>query len=637
VTAVAAGASHGLALDTDARLWAWGENSHGQLGDGTTTERQTPVQILTEVTAVAAGASHGLALDTDARLWAWGENTHGQLGDGTTKDSHTPLQVLTDVTVIAAGATHSLALQRDGSLWAWGENTHGQLGDGTATERSTPILVLTDVTTVAAGARHSLARKTDGSLWAWGENAYGQLGDGTLTDRPAPVPVEFQHRDNQATTVVRHAALTPASRVVHPASSTSSTLLSETNHASFSASTTVNGCSGSTDAAGTIAAECTANATVGNDCQAAPLTIDTATFAAGTHTRVSQTSIATSGTVTIQTGANVTFRAPLHRYGSGLRVASGAVLSAQAGAVTCPPPILWVAKIGPGTVISTPAGIDCGAICSAPFPAGTSVVLTATAGTDYQFASWTGCDSSSGTSCTLAMSAAKIVKATYAKIIAINPLNDTGTDWCQSGDLRIADCPVAGYPNQDAEGGRDYTSRDDSDGHAGFSFTKLDGDGNPLSTSANDWSCVRDNVTGLTWEIKTNDLGLRGMDWTYSWYNPDATSNGGWEGYQRGGWCNSSSPCDTDGFVRAVNAQGLCGARDWRLPTEMELLSIVNNTTVDYSWFPNTPSGSSDKFWSTSPDASDSNDAWLVSFVSGSIDINTKKYAYHVRLVRGGR
>jgi len=186
---LAAGWYHSLAIKTDGSLWAWGYNGAGQLGDGTTTQRLTPVQVLTEVAAVVAGFEHSLAIKTDGSLWAWGVNYYGGLGDGTTTNRSTPVQVLTGVAAVSGGGYHSLAIKTDGSLWAWGANVYGQLGDGTRTNRSTPVQVLTGVAAVEAGYEHTLALKTDGSLWAWGDNGYGQLGDGTTTDRWTPVHI----------------------------------------------------------------------------------------------------------------------------------------------------------------------------------------------------------------------------------------------------------------------------------------------------------------------------------------------------------------------------------------------------------------------------------------------------------------
>ena len=195
VTAIAAGYLHTVALKTDGTVYAWGSNSFGQLGDGTTTERHAPVQVstLTDMTAISAGRYHTVALKTDGTVYAWGYNYYGQLGDGTTTDRHAPVEVssLTDVTAIAAGRNHTVALKTDGTVYTWGWNSNGQLGDDTTTDRHAPVEVssLTDVTAIAAGFRHTVALKTDGTVYAWGLNNVGQLGDGTTTERHTPVQV----------------------------------------------------------------------------------------------------------------------------------------------------------------------------------------------------------------------------------------------------------------------------------------------------------------------------------------------------------------------------------------------------------------------------------------------------------------
>jgi hypothetical protein len=142
IPTITAGDSYSLALRGDGTVWAWGRNSYGQLGDGTTIPRSTPVQVsgLTGVTTLAAGFNHSLALRSDGTLWAWGANS-GRLGDGTTTHRSTPVQVsgLTGVTALAAGQSHSLALRSDGTLWAWGANFHGQNGDEIGRIRLIPI------------------------------------------------------------------------------------------------------------------------------------------------------------------------------------------------------------------------------------------------------------------------------------------------------------------------------------------------------------------------------------------------------------------------------------------------------------------------------------------------------------------
>ena len=152
VTAITAGYFHTVVLKNDGTVWAWGGyNNNGELGDGTTNSSSTPVQVvgpggtgfLTEVAAIAAGGYHTVALKNDGTVWTWGYNVNGQLGDGTTDNSSTPVQVteISDVSVIHAGFSHTLAGKSGGAIWAWGDNSKGQLGDGTTDNRLTPVIV----------------------------------------------------------------------------------------------------------------------------------------------------------------------------------------------------------------------------------------------------------------------------------------------------------------------------------------------------------------------------------------------------------------------------------------------------------------------------------------------------------------
>jgi len=194
----AAGAyRHSLAIQSNGTLWAWGNNGSGRLGDGTTTQRTSPVQIGSSATTwsqVACYTFHSLGIQSDGTLWAWGGNSHGQLGDGTTTLRTSPVQIGSSSTTwsqVACGRTHSLGIQRDGTLWAWGDNYYGQLGDGTTTRRTSPVQIGSgsDWSQVACGSSHSLAIQSDGTLWAWGDNHNGRLGDGTTTDRTIPVQI----------------------------------------------------------------------------------------------------------------------------------------------------------------------------------------------------------------------------------------------------------------------------------------------------------------------------------------------------------------------------------------------------------------------------------------------------------------
>ena len=193
---VAGGATHTLVVrTTDNTAWAWGANSDGQLGDNTTTQRKTPIQVsgLTGVVAVAAGAKHSLALTSAGVLWAWGDNASGQIGNGNNTDQKLPVQVMTGVSQIAAGDYHSIALKSDGSVRVWGANGEGQLADGGTTNRNTPYQVtgLGLVNTIAGGGNHTLVvLAAGGALKAWGKNTNGQLGDGSTYARAtSPVAV----------------------------------------------------------------------------------------------------------------------------------------------------------------------------------------------------------------------------------------------------------------------------------------------------------------------------------------------------------------------------------------------------------------------------------------------------------------
>src|ERR671921_406730 len=187
---------HSLALKIDGTgettVWVWGRNDFGQLGVGTTTTRRNaPVQVggLSSVQDIAAGHSHSLALKSNGTVWAWGKNEYSELGDGTTTDRSTPVQVLSEVKAVAGGQLYTLALKNDGTVLAWGRNNFGQLGTGTTTDSNTPVQVLSDVKAIGTGYAHSLALKNDGTLWAWGKNEFGELGAGTTTNRNTPVQV----------------------------------------------------------------------------------------------------------------------------------------------------------------------------------------------------------------------------------------------------------------------------------------------------------------------------------------------------------------------------------------------------------------------------------------------------------------
>ena len=243
------------------------------------------------------------------------------------------------------------------------------------------------------------------------------------------------------------------------------------------------------------------------------------------------------------------------------------------------------------------------------------------------------------------------------------PLNDTGITLCgdyaynnSGANQNNLDCAAVGATQttagidanndpvpagQDAVYGRDALATKGQlskvgYGPAGFDYTKLDANGDDLPEEATDWNCVRDNVTGLIWEVKTTS-GLHSASNTYTWYS--TTNHGGNVGTQNGGSCFDSA-CDTKAFTEAVNNEELCGFSDWRMPSTSELSQLVHrgryNPAISTELFPNTQSS---HYWSSSPVASDSSyGAWLVYFGDGVMgSYGYKGNSFSVRLVRGGQ
>ena len=327
--------------------------------------------------------------------------------------------------------------------------------------------------------------------------------------------------------------------------------------------------------------------------------------------------------------------------------------------------------------------------------------VTATAGTDYIASSGTLIFNASETSKTITLqvkgdsvvetdekfslnlsnvSANAVLGTATSSVIILDDdasgrLNDTGIINCSNADANDLICNdvSAGtdlYPGQDAETGRDALAvagqlTKVGGGRAGFDYTKFDVNGIPLVNQTDNystmpWGCVKDNNTGLVWEVKTpgGAGGLRDSNYTYSWYNSDPATNGGSVGTADGGVCAGGSGCDTEKYITDVNATNLCGYNDWRLPDLKELRSIVDYSAtvpgpaIDTNYFPNTgeiPYRVPAAYWSSSPDANCSDCAWDLNFDKGDdgdsgdalksgidphVPSNTPPY---VRLVRGGQ
>lgn len=197
------GLRHSHAIDSSGRLWGWGFNTNGQVGiNSTITARYGPVQVGTGSTDnwsyVTNGRFHTIAARSDGTLWAWGQNTSGQLGDGTVTNRSSPVQIdsgLTSWTRIACSSNNTAIIRSNGTLWIWGGNFRGQLGQGNTTSASSPVQVGTDTdwVDVSTSSETTFAIKTNGTLWGWGRNdvsfttLFGQWSAATNVSSPIQI------------------------------------------------------------------------------------------------------------------------------------------------------------------------------------------------------------------------------------------------------------------------------------------------------------------------------------------------------------------------------------------------------------------------------------------------------------------
>lgn len=245
--------------------------------------------------------------------------------------------------------------------------------------------------------------------------------------------------------------------------------------------------------------------------------------------------------------------------------------------------------------------------------------------------------------------------ATLSPTAQAASLPDTGQTLCDNGANALVACSntntgdASTMPRQDARFGRDPANAAGvvtkvGGGAAGFDYTQLDSSGVALGSPSTDyattpWDCVQDNITGLMWEVKTDDGGLRDKDWTYTWYSSNTATNGGNAGAADGGDnCFDNARCDTEKYVADVNSANLCGHSDWRLPSKRELQTLahlgVGIPAIDSTYFPNT---NASVFWSASSYVPVLTRAWNVNFYDGNGNANNKTSNVYVRLVRGGQ
>lgn len=212
MTAISAGKDFNLAVTSEGKVYSWGHNFRYTLGDGTTTDRHSPVEVDMSgvlagkvVTAISAGGDHALALTSEGKVYSWGWGPGGMLGTGNTASALVPVEVdmsgvLAGKTVVAisANASSSMALTSEGKAYAWGSNEFGLLGDGATTMRMSPVemdmtgaLAGKTITAIRAGLAHQFVIASDGKVYGCGKNDDGQLGDGTTTHRHTLVALDM--------------------------------------------------------------------------------------------------------------------------------------------------------------------------------------------------------------------------------------------------------------------------------------------------------------------------------------------------------------------------------------------------------------------------------------------------------------
>jgi len=435
ISQITAGAAHTCALTSSGAPKCWGFNASGQLGDASTTDRLSPVNVAglsSGIGAIAAGWNHTCALTSGGALNCWGNNTSGQLGDGTTTDRTSPVNVTgfssSGAIAVSGGYLHTCLLTRAGGVKCWGDNSLGQLGNGTTTNSLVPVNTVgmrSGIKKISSGNSHTCALTSSNSVKCWGDNARGQLGDGTTTNNLAAVNVSGLSSGVLAISAGfdHTCALTSAGAVKCWGANTFGQLGDGTTDDRLKPVAVTGLSSGLVAISAGNGFTCALHYTGAVKCWGSNVTGQLGDGTNNNQLDPVDVVDLLSGVVSISTGGG---EHTCSLTSSGIAQCWGGNAYGQLGDGTTnsqASPVnvigltysLEVLKAGSGTgkVTGSPAGITCGSYCSATYLSGTSISLTSTASTGSTFSGWNGEGCSGSGTCVVNMTAPRSVTANF--------------------------------------------------------------------------------------------------------------------------------------------------------------------------------------------------------------------------------